>query len=125
MSVVAVVDDTADNRLLVRAILGDTYDVHEYATGSEALDAFARTAPDLVLLDISLPELSGLEVLARMRGDPALSALPVIALTAHAMDGDRERFMAAGFDGYVSKPIMDEQILFGAIARCLARRRER
>ena len=120
MSTVAVVEDNADNRLLVRAILGDAYDVREFASGDEALAAFARAVPDLVLLDISLPGLSGLEVIARLRADARLARVPVVALTAHAMDGDRRRYLAAGFDGYVAKPILHETILLDAIARALA-----
>lgn len=123
MTTVAVVEDNADNRLLVRAILGEAYDVRELASGDAALAAFATAAPDLVLLDVSLPGLSGLEVLARLRADPRLAHLPVVALTAHAMDGDRQRLLAAGFDAYVAKPIVDESVLLDAIARALVRRR--
>jgi CheY-like chemotaxis protein len=121
VTTVAVVEDNADNRLLVRAIIGDAYDVREFPSGGEALEAFARAAPDVVLLDISLPGLSGLEVLARLRADARLARVPVVALTAHAMDGDRQRYLAAGFDGYVSKPILDEALLLDAIARALRR----
>jgi two-component system, cell cycle response regulator DivK len=79
-----------------------------------------RQAPvRLVLLDISLPGMDGTEVLARIREDHSLRALPVIALTAHAMAGDRERYLGMGFDSYVTKPIVDEQILLGEIRRLL------
>jgi CheY-like chemotaxis protein len=74
-------------------------------------------SPDLVLLDISLPGLDGVEVLRILRQDAALRGLPVIALTAHAMAGDRDRFLDAGFDDYVTKPITDEELLLGAIKR--------
>ena len=74
-----------------------------------------------MLLDISLPEMSGVEVLRRIRADPRLARLPVIALTAHAMAGDRESYLAAGFDDYVSKPIVDESVLRRAVERWLAR----
>jgi two-component system cell cycle response regulator DivK len=117
---VAVVEDNRDNRLLIRAILEDRYRIDEYARGTEALAGFATRLPDLILLDISLPEMDGLEVLAQLRGDAALRGRPVIALTAHAMAGDRERYLAAGFDDYVSKPLTDEAILLEAIARLLA-----
>ena len=117
---VAVVEDNADNRLLLRAILGDLYAVVEYESGADALAAFAvGDAPDLVLMDISLPGMSGVEVLERMRAERRLSRVPVVALTAHAMTGDRESYLAAGFDDYVSKPIVDERVLLGAIERCL------
>ncbi len=123
MTTVALVEDNADNRLLVEAILEGVYEVRSYADGAEALAAFAADPPALVLLDISLPGLDGPAVLARLRADPRLAAVPVIALTAHALDGDRARFLAAGFDDYVSKPIVDETVLLDKIARGLARAR--
>ena len=119
MKVVAVVEDNADNRLLIRALLGDLYELREYATGHHALAAFERSCPDLVLLDISLVGMDGVEVLQRMRADSRTSHLPVIALTAHAMSGDREKYLALGFDEYVAKPIYDEELLLGAVARLL------
>jgi two-component system, cell cycle response regulator DivK len=121
MKVVAVVEDNADNRLLIQALLGDLYELREYATGHHALVGFERSLPDVVLLDISLVGMDGVEVLERMRADPRMRHLPVIALTAHAMSGDRERYLAAGFDGYVAKPIYDEQVLLEAIERLLER----
>ena len=119
---VAVVEDNPDNRLLVRAILEDRYEVEEYENGPDALAGLARSRPDLLLLDISLPGMDGVEVLRHVRADPRLAALPVVALTAHAMAGDREKFLAAGFDEYVTKPIVDEEILLAAIATRLAPR---
>ena len=119
MSTLAVVEDNADNRLLLQAILGDAFDLVEYENGLEALDGFAKAKPDLVLLDISLPGMDGNEILQRIRKDASLRDLPVIALTAHAMAGDREKFLAAGFDDYITKPIVDENLLVSAIARLL------
>ena len=119
---VAVVEDNADNRLLLQALLGDSYTLVEFESGIDALDAFARSRPDLVLLDISLPGMDGTEILQRIRADVALQTLPVIALTAHAMAGDREKFLAAGFDDYLTKPIVDETKLFAAIDRLLTKR---
>lgn len=116
---IAVVEDNADNRLLVDAILGDRFELHEYATGSEALDGMARVRPDLVLLDVSLPGMDGIEVVARLRADATLRDIPIVALTAHAMTGDRERYLASGFDAYVAKPIVDENVLIDAIDRLL------
>ena len=123
MTTLAVVEDNADNRLLVRALLGHLYEVREYASGHEALAAFETEVPDVVLLDISLPGIGGVEVLTRMRADARLAHLPVVALTAHAMDGDRTTFLRAGFDEYVAKPIVDERVLLRAIERSLADRR--
>jgi CheY-like chemotaxis protein len=115
----ALVEDNADNRLLVHALLDDRYAVTDYETGAAALAGIAASRPDLVLLDVSLPELDGTEVLRRLRADQVLAGLPVVALTAHAMAGDREKYIALGFDDYVAKPIVDEQLLFDAIARHL------
>ena len=115
MKKIAVVEDNPDNRLLVRVILDSLYEVAEYETGSSALEGLQRDIPDLVLLDVSLPEMDGTEVLRRIRADTRLRDLPVIALTAHAMASDREKFLAAGFDDYVSKPIVDENLLLDAI----------
>lgn len=116
---VAVVEDNPDNRMLVQALLEDRYDLTEYETGVEAVEGLPQAVPDVVLLDISLPEMDGTEVLAWMRGQEALKHLPVIALTAHAMAGDREKYLSIGFNDYVTKPILDEDVLIEAIERCL------
>ena len=118
---IAVVEDNPDNRFLVQAILEDQYELSEYESGVEAIEGLGSDQPDLVLLDISLPEMDGTEVLAWIREQPGLKDLPVIALTAHAMAGDREKYLAAGFDEYVTKPIVDESVLLEAISRCLSR----
>ncbi len=119
MKKIAVVEDNPDNRLLVQVILESLYKVVEYENGFTALAGLPKEKPDVVLLDISLPEMDGAEVLRRMRADPQLRMLPVIALTAHAMSGDREKFLAAGFNDYVTKPIVDENVLLDAIQRLL------
>ena len=117
---IAVVEDNPDNRLLVQTILEDLYELSEYETGLEAVAGLQEDRPDLVLLDISLPEMDGPEVLAWIREHPDLNDLPVIALTAHAMAGDREKFLQQGFDDYVTKPILDEDVLLDAIEHCLS-----
>lgn len=117
---IAVVEDNADNRMLVQALLEDRYDISEYETGVDAVEGLGSDVPDLVLLDISLPEMDGTEVLAWIRGQDELKDIPVIALTAHAMAGDRDKYLAAGFDDYVTKPIIDEDVLIEAIERCLS-----
>lgn len=118
---IGVVEDNPDNRLLLQAILSEQFDLVEYETGLEALDGLAKSVPDLLLLDISLPGLDGVATLARIRAQAQLVALPVIALTAHAMAGDRERYLGAGFNDYVSKPIVDEAVLFDVIQKWLPR----
>ena len=121
MTRLAVVEDNADNRLLLQAILGDRYALDEYDNGTDALAGITAARPDLVLLDISLPGMDGNEILKRIRADGQLRDLPVIALTAHAMAGDREKFLAAGFDDYITKPIVDEARLFDAIEKLLGK----
>lgn len=119
MKKIAVVEDNPDNRLLVQVILEPLYEVVEYESGFAALAGLPREKPDLVLLDISLPGMDGSEVLRRLRADPQLQSLPVIALTAHAMSGDRDKYLGAGFNDYVTKPIVDETVLLAAIQRLL------
>ena len=115
MKCIAVVEDNPDNRLLLGAMLEDYFRVVQYASGQEALDSLPSSGAEVVLLDISLPGMDGIEVLSRMRAHPELTELPTIALTAHAMEGDRERFLSQGFDSYVSKPILDERSLVETI----------
>jgi CheY-like chemotaxis protein len=122
MAKVAIVEDNADNRLLLQAILGEEFDLVEYENGVDALRGFSVAKPDVVLMDISLPDMDGHAILKHIRGDASLKALPVIALTAHAMAGDREKFLTAGFDDYITKPIVDEKHLFAAIRRLLKKR---
>jgi two-component system cell cycle response regulator DivK len=119
MKRIAIVEDNRDNRLLLRAIIDEQYELVEYATGRVALEGIRADPPDLILLDISLPEMDGTEVLRRLRSDESLRRIPAIALTAHAMRGVRERLLAEGFDGYVVKPIVDEGELLDTIARLL------
>ena len=116
---VAVVEDNPDNRMLVQALLEDRFEISEYETGMEAVAGLPGNVPDLILLDISLPEMDGTEVLNWIREQDGLKHLPVIALTAHAMAGDRDKYLAAGFNDYVTKPIVDEALLIEAIERCL------
>jgi CheY-like chemotaxis protein len=116
---ISIVEDNPDNRLLVRAMLGSRYDLEEYAHGLDALAGLKKNKPNLVLLDISLPQMDGPEVLQNIRADENLKDLPVIALTAHAMTGDRERFLSQGFDEYLSKPIIDDRLLIDMIESLL------
>lgn len=116
---IAVVEDNPDNRLLVQAILEDHYEITEYEAGAEAVAGITADPPDLVLLDISLPGMDGTEVLERLRADERLEGIPIIALTAHAMSGDREKYIELGFSDYVTKPIVDEDVLLDAINRWL------
>lgn len=120
MKKIAVVEDNPDNRMLVQVILEPFYEIVEYENGFDALNGLRRERPDLVLLDVSLPEMDGTEVVRNIRADANLRSLPVIALTANAMTGDREKYLTAGFDDYVAKPIVDENVLLDTIQRQLA-----
>jgi CheY-like chemotaxis protein len=122
MKQIALIEDNADNRLLVQTILGDTYRITEYDSGDGGLDGVRKMGADLVILDIALPGMNGLEVMHHLKAHPDTARIPVIALTAHAMVGDRERFLAAGFDDYISKPLDDLDVLPAAIERLIARR---
>ncbi len=117
MKRIAVVEDNPDNRELVRVMLEGVYRIDEYETGRDALSGMVRSKPDLVLLDISLPQMDGPEVVQRIRASEELRDLPVIALTAHAMIGDREKYLAAGFNDYLTKPIIDDRLLLSTIER--------
>ena len=102
---VLVVDDSDDLREMLRISLARLpYNIVEAADGRAALDAIARQRPDIVLLDVELPEVGGFEVCRRLRADPATADLKIIMLTAAAQDEDRERALAAGADGYITKP---------------------
>ena len=119
MKKIGLVEDNADNRLLVQAMLGDIYEITEYESGKAAVAGIAESKPDLVLLDISMPDMDGPEVLNYIRSVETLKDLPVIALTAHVMAGDREKYLKMGFDLYLTKPILDENILIEAIESLL------
>jgi two-component system cell cycle response regulator DivK len=109
---VLIVEDNEKNMKLVRDILlALGYMPLEATSGEEALALAAEEAPALVLMDIQLPDLDGAEALQRLRLDERTLGIPVLALTAQAMQGDRERFLAAGFDGYLSKPIDVDELI--------------
>ena len=106
MEKVLVVDDNRASRELIRAILKSVRcDIIEASHGQEALDLLRLEHPDLVLLDIDMPGLDGLTVVKKIRQDAAFASLPVVAVTASAMGGDREKAMAAGFTEYLTKPL--------------------
>jgi CheY-like chemotaxis protein len=103
---VLVAEDNAVNRELLRELLeARGYAVVEACDGEEALHAIEQMQPDILLLDIGMPKLDGLAVMSKIRENPRLALLPVLAVTAYAMQGDREKILNAGFDGYLSKPI--------------------
>jgi len=103
---VLVVEDNQDNRELVVKVLEiNGYQVIEAVDGEDAIEKIRTENPDLILMDLYIPKIDGYEVTRRLKGDRGLRDIPVIALTAHAMKGDMEEALAAGCDGYISKPI--------------------
>ena len=103
---ILLVEDDDTNRKLVRVILGGKhYHILEATCVAEALELLKNGKPDLLLLDIRLGDGSGLDLIQMLRADPSFDTVPALAITAQAMKGDESRMLAAGFDGYVSKPV--------------------
>jgi two-component system cell cycle response regulator DivK len=118
---VLLVEDHPLNRELAEAILTRAgYEVLVAQDGESGLAAARSEQPDLILMDIELPGLDGLEATRRLKADPTLRLIPVLALTAYAMRGDEQRAQAAGCDGYLTKPI-DRVTLLEAVERCIPR----
>ena len=112
MTRILLVEDNEMNRdMLSRRLARRGYEVLLAHDGAEGLALAAERAPDLVLMDLSLPGIDGWEVTRQLKADPATRAIPVIALTAHAMAGDRERAIAAGCDDYDTKPVEFARLL--------------
>jgi two-component system, cell cycle response regulator DivK len=103
---VLVVEDNEKNMKLFRDVLqASGYRLLEATTGERAIELAAEHQPNLVLMDIQLPDINGVDALGRLRADARTASIPIVALTAQAMHGDRERFLHAGFDAYISKPV--------------------
>jgi CheY-like chemotaxis protein len=103
---ILLVEDNEDNRIIYATALRYAgYQVFEAITGAEGVQQARHQRPDLVLMDISVPELDGWEATAILKADPSTKHIPIIAVTAHALPGDEERSIAAGCDGYLAKPI--------------------
>jgi two-component system, cell cycle response regulator DivK len=114
---VLVVEDNEKNMKLVRDVLqAKGYRTLEATTAARAVELATEHGPDLVLMDIRLPDADGVETLGRLRADRRTASIPVLAVTAQAMQGDHERFLAAGFDGYISKPV-DVVALLATVAK--------
>lgn len=106
MKRILIADDKATSRELLRTVLErQGYAIIEAADGEEALQKALAELPDLILLDLQMPRRSGYDVLRELRKDPRHAELPIIAITASAMQGDREKALAAGFTGYMAKPV--------------------
>ncbi|SRR5258708_7903887 len=122
---ILIVDDNPQNLKLARVILAkEGYDVRTAIDAEDALKILAAFTPRLILMDLQLPRMDGLELTRQIKTDPARSGIIVVALTAYAMKGDQEKALAAGCDGYMSKPI-DIEELPRMVARLLAKARAR
>jgi CheY-like chemotaxis protein len=122
---VLVAEDNPVNRELLRELLENRgYTVVEACDGQEALRMVDETQPDILLLDIGMPVLDGYAVARRIRENPALAPLPLLAITAYAMQGDREKILHSGFDGYLSKPV-NARALADELERLLRKREDR
>jgi two-component system, cell cycle response regulator DivK len=116
---ILVVEDNEKNMKLFRDVLRATgYRTLEASTGGQALLLAARHRPALVLMDIRLPDMTGVEALSRLRTDGRTVLIPVLAVTAQAMKGDHQRFIEAGFDGYLSKPVDIHELLATVERHC-------
>jgi two-component system cell cycle response regulator DivK len=121
---ILVVEDNEKSMKLFRDVLQATgYHILEATTGGRAVELAVEHAPAVVLMDIQLPDIDGVEALGRLRADERTASIPVLALTAQAMHGDRERFLAAGFDGYLSKPVDVVELLGTVRQHCDGQRR--
>ena len=119
---VLVVEDNDRNRRLMRILLkANGYEVIEASTGAEAMDYLQDHVPDLILMDVQLPHTDGLALTQEIKNGAQTKDIPIIAVTAYAMKGDRERMLEAGCDGYISKPI-DTQKLPQIIADALQKK---
>jgi two-component system cell cycle response regulator DivK len=116
---ILLVEDNAKNMTLLRDVLrASGYATLEASTAAQALALAAGHRPGLVLMDIRLPDMDGQEALRRLQADERTASIPVLAITAQAMKGDRDRFLAAGFAGYLSKPLEIDELLASVERHC-------
>ena len=111
MAKILLVEDNEMNRdMLSRRLIRRGFEVIFAVDGKQGVDAARREKPDIILMDMSLPVMDGWEATRKLKADPQTRPVPIIALTAHAMKGDRERCLEAGMDGYVSKPVQAREL---------------
>ena len=118
MKKILVVEDVEFNRELIVQLLEDDYEILTAVDGEEGIQRAERDRPDLILMDLSLPVIDGWEATRRIKANEALSHIPIIALSAHAMVGDEEKARQSGCDDYISKPL-DEDLLFEKLRKFL------
>jgi len=116
---ILIVEDNPQNMRLFEMVIGiKGYTLLKAVDGEEALDVAMREHPDLIIMDIQLPGMNGLEVTRKLRGNSAFSRIPIIAITAYAMSGDKEKAIAAGCNAYMTKPFNIHE-LYGMITEML------
>ena len=121
-STILYVEDNPDNRMLVRRILtAENYKLLEAMNAVQAINLLETTTPDLILMDINMPDMDGYTLTTRIRSMPGLERVPILALTANVMRGDKEKTLEAGCDGYIQKPLDVDQLI-REIEKFLARR---
>ena len=109
---ILVVEDQEDNRQIIRDMLSTTdYEIMEVESGEQALETVGKQRPDLILMDIQLPGIDGYETTRRIKADPALRSITIIAVTSYALSGEEQKARAAGCDEYVPKPYSPRQLL--------------
>lgn len=109
---ILVVEDQEDNRQILRDLLGNAgYEMVEAENGQDGVAAATSQHPDLILMDIQLPIMDGYEATRRIRADPAMKDIPIIAVTSYALSGDESKALAAGCDAYITKPYSPRQLL--------------
>ncbi len=120
--IVLYIEDNFDNRLLVRRVLmAEGYEVVDAANAGKALEWLESGRPDIILMDINMPDIDGYTLTARIRAMPGFEAVPILALTANVMRGDREKSLEAGCDGYIQKPV-DIDLLPAQVLRYLRKK---
>ena len=111
-STILYVEDNPDNRLLVKRILmAENYKLLEATNAAQAINLLETTTPDLILMDINMPEMDGYTLTTKIRSMPGLARVPILALTANVMRGDKEKTLEAGCDGYIQKPLDVDQLV--------------
>ena len=121
-STILYVEDNPENRLLVKRILmAEDYKLLEATNAAQAINLLETTTPDLILMDINMPDMDGYTLTTRIRSMPGLGRVPILALTANVMRGDKEKTLEAGCDGYIQKPLDVDQLV-REIEKFLARR---
>lgn len=115
---VLIVEDNPDNMITTKALIDDKFDILEALDGFEGVEQAKKYKPNLILMDIALPEMNGIEAFKRIRQNESTKDIPIVVLTASAMKGEKEKIMSYGFDGYITKPI-EEKIFFNTINQIL------